>query len=194
MKGCRPLTDTEVAKVLERFQGVFARRDQALFLLGVKSGFRISELLSLTWGAVVQAGRLVDRVTVPRRHMKRKIEGRTVLLHPEARAALWAWREELQQAGPVEAGAFVFRSREGGNRPISRVQAWRVLQEAYQAAGLTGKLGTHSMRKTFADRIHDRLGRDLIKTQRALGHKNINSTVSYLSFREEEIDEAILSI
>jgi len=33
-----------------------------------------------------------------------------------------------------------------------------------------------------------------VKTQRALGHRNINSTVQYLSFREEEIDEAILSI
>ena len=27
-----------------------------------------------------------------------------------------------------------------------------------------------------------------LETQRALGYKNINSTVSYLSFREEEID------
>ncbi len=50
------------------------------------------------------------------------------------------------------------------------------------------------MRKTFADKIYDRLGHDLIKTQKALGHKNINSTVSYLSFREEEIDEAILGL
>jgi site-specific recombinase XerD len=31
------------------------------------------------------------------------------------------------------------------------------------------------------------------KTQRALGHKNINSTVIYLSFRQEKIDAAILA-
>jgi len=29
--------------------------------------------------------------------------------------------------------------------------------------------------------------------QRAMGHKNINSTVAYLSFVEDEIDEAILA-
>ena len=40
------------------------------------------------------------------------------------------------------------------------------------------------MRKTFANRIYDKLEGDLPKTQRALGHKNINSTVSYLSFEE----------
>ncbi|MDQ3308839.1 MAG: hypothetical protein M3497_01790 [Gemmatimonadota bacterium] len=50
------------------------------------------------------------------------------------------------------------------------------------------------MRKTFANKVHVLLGRDLVKTQRALGHKNVSSTVSYLSFLEEEIDEAILAL
>jgi hypothetical protein len=47
MKGCRPLTEAEVALVRRSFGGRYGRRDRALFLLGVKSGFRISELLSL---------------------------------------------------------------------------------------------------------------------------------------------------
>jgi hypothetical protein len=41
--------------------------------------------------------------------------------------------------------------------------------------------------------MYERLHRDLVKVQRAMGHKNINSTVAYLSFREEEIDAAILA-
>jgi integrase len=49
------------------------------------------------------------------------------------------------------------------------------------------------MRKTFANRMYDKLNHDLVRTQRALGHTNINSTVQYLSFREEEIDAAILA-
>ncbi len=48
------------------------------------------------------------------------------------------------------------------------------------------------MRKTFARRVHEKLGKDLVKTQKAMGHRSINSTVSYLSFNEEEIDDAIL--
>ena len=44
MKGCRPLTEDEVMLVQRSFGGVYADRDKALFLLGVKSGFRISEL------------------------------------------------------------------------------------------------------------------------------------------------------
>jgi integrase len=67
MKGCRPLTDSEIATV----KGAFARtRDKALFILGLKTGLRISELLSLKVGDVYQYGRLADVVYVERKHMK----------------------------------------------------------------------------------------------------------------------------
>jgi hypothetical protein len=55
MKGCRALTDDEVALVSKSFSGTYAARDKALFVLGVKSSFRISELLSLTVGGCVAA-------------------------------------------------------------------------------------------------------------------------------------------
>jgi hypothetical protein len=41
--------------------------------------------------------------------------------------------------------------------------------------------------------VYEKLGRGLVKTQRALGHANINSTVSYLSCADEEIHAAILA-
>lgn len=194
MRGCRPLTESEVEAVLAELSGPRRARDRALFLLGVRSGFRISEILSLRLGDVVQAGRVVERVRVMRRHMKGKREGRTVLLHPAARAALGAWVEELRSDGYMTTDSFVFQSRRGPNQAIGRTQAWRLLKRAFDRAGLTGNLGTHSMRKTFADRIYERLDGDLVKTAQALAHRSISSTASYLSFRESEIDDAILSI
>jgi integrase len=194
MRGCRPLSDHEVDQVAAGFTGATACRDRALFLLGCKTGFRISELLSLRVADVHQAGRAVDRVTVERRHMKKKRQGRTVMLHAAAKAALETLVAELRAAGRAEAGSFLFQSREGGHRAMTRFRAWQLLKAAYLSCGLTGKLGTHSLRKTFADRVYDRLSKDLIRTQRALGHSNIASTISYLGFREEEIDEAILAI
>jgi integrase len=193
MKGCRPLTDEEFALASMSFGGIYAARDRALFILGVKSGFRISELLALRVGDVYQQGRVVDRVTVPRRYMKRKIEERTVLLHPEVKAALVTWLQVLLRQASTTPSLYVFRSRKGQNRPITPTHAWAILDTIYRSNGFTGSLGTHAMRKTFATRVYDYLKHDLVKTQRALGHKNINSTVSYLSFRDEEIDAAILA-
>ena len=194
MKGTRPLTQLEIQAVLKSFRGKYQARDRALFLLGLKSGLRISELLSLRVGDVIQYGAAVERISVERRATKGRREGRTVLLHPEAKEAIEVWLGELDARGRLDPDQFLFPSRKGRNRPVSRVHAWRVLRGAYTENKLPGKLGTHSMRKTFAARIYDALGGDLVKTQRALGHRNINSTAQYLSFKEEEIDEAILAI
>lgn len=193
MRGCRPLEDMEVNDIIKSLSNT-NKRDAALFLLGIKSGFRISELLSLKVRDILQAGRIVDRVTVARRNMKKRVEGRTVLLHPDAKAALTEWLDELDTDENISPDTYVFLSRKGENRPVSRVHAWRVLHQAFVDTDLTGKLGTHSMRKTFANKVYDALGHDLIKTQRALGHRSINSTACYLSFREEDIDRAILAI
>lgn len=197
MKGARPLTEREVEAVYRAMGGPFATRNRALLLLGVRSGFRISELLSLRQRDVLQHQQVVQRVTVARRYMKKRVEGRTVYLHPAAASQLEAWLVELRRlpgfAGPR---TYVFKSygaQARQNRPISRVQAWRVLRRSFDACGLTGKLGTHCMRKTFADRVFEQLGRDLMRTQRAMGHRNVNSTVSYLSFKEEDIEAAIRS-
>jgi integrase len=65
MKGCRPLTEPEVELLQRSFGGVYAARDRALFLLGVKTGFRISEFLALRVGDVAQHGRIVDAISVP---------------------------------------------------------------------------------------------------------------------------------
>ncbi len=72
MPGCRPLTDDEVEQVMQSFGGRFATRDSALFLLGIYTGFRITELLSLRLHDVYQHQEVLSRVTVPRRNMKGK--------------------------------------------------------------------------------------------------------------------------
>jgi integrase len=61
---------------------------------------------------------------------------------------------DLQAAGPSPAKPYVFQSRKGPNRPISRRQALRILREVYDADELTGPLGTHAMRKTFANQVY----------------------------------------
>ena len=97
----------------------------------------------------------------------------------------------LQRMSAVAAKTYVFQSRKGVHQPIGKIQAWKIVREAAITNELTGKLGTHMMRKTFADRLYGRLGHDLFKTQEAPGHHNVNSTVQYLHIDQHEIDQAI---
>jgi integrase len=191
MIGSRPLTNDEITSVLKAFSGAYAARDRALFILGLKSGFRISEMLSLRVQDVWKNGKVVEAVSVARKQMKGKVGARRVPLNHEAARAIHEW---LDVMGTNRPDAPLFESQRKG-KGIDRTQAYRILEGAYDAAGLTGKLGTHAMRKTFAHGVYEALSHDLVKTQRALGHKNINSTVSYLGFgTDAEVNEAILSL
>lgn len=187
MKGCRPLTTQEVDLVTATLHaGPNGVRNACFFTVGLMTGFRVSELLSIELGDVLQHGRIVDALTVQRRNMKGKGEGRTVKLNAKARAALAAW---VEKRGATQEGGPLFSSTAG--KRISRVQVWRVFNRAFEAIGMTGTLGTHCMRKTFADRMYDLLDGDLKQLQGALGHKWVTSTSQYLSFKEEKINDAL---
>jgi integrase len=180
MTGSRPLKDEEIELVLSHLTSV---RDRTLMVIGIRCGFRISEILSLRIENVTQYGKVADQITVNRANMKGKHSSRTVPLHPQAKKAL---EEYLAQMSSYEPKTRLF--------PFSRQHAHRILKEATNKAQLTGKVSTHSLRKTFASKVHAALGENIFKTQQALGHKSVSSTAHYLSFREEEITEAILGV
>lgn len=54
MKGTRPLDNDEIRRVSASFTGMFEIRNRGLFMLGVSTGGRISELLSPHIGDVYQ--------------------------------------------------------------------------------------------------------------------------------------------
>ena len=96
MIGSRPLTSEEVASVLKTFSGAYAARDRALFILGLKSGFRISEMLSLRVSDVWKDGKVVEAVSVARKRMKGKVGARRSAVEPRGsqghpRLARCAW-------------------------------------------------------------------------------------------------------
>jgi integrase len=193
MKGCRPLTDEEIAKVmgaLERDR--LHTRNRALLELGCRTGFRISELLSIRLGDVWRDGKVTAELEVARRHMKTKAESRRLPIHPAARAALEAWVAELATRGHTDPALPLFPSGQDGSRALNRRSAWKLLRRAYRGAELSGKVATHTMRKTFARRMRKAVGGDLLKLQKLMGHSDVESTVKYLDDDEDELRDAVL--
>jgi integrase len=173
----RPLTDNEVNQV---YNNLHTPRNKALFILGIRTGFRISEILSIRVQDVVQFGKVSNSVTVTRANMKGKTNSRSVVLHLEVKQALEAMG--VLQMNPNDK---LF--------PVCRIQAGRILKEAVDKAEIAGKVSSHSMRKSYAQKMYEKLGKDLRKTQLATGHKSLNSLAHYLQASQEEVDRAILS-
>ena len=82
MAGMRDYTDTELELVRKSFSGRYALRDRCFFEMALQMGLRVSEMLSLTVGQVYQYGKVVDEVSIERKHMKGgkagKASGRTI--------------------------------------------------------------------------------------------------------------------
>lgn len=193
MKGMRALTEDEINLVCKSFAGPTKYRDLALFELGIRAGFRVSEMLSLRIKDVYQHGKIVDEVYVQRRNMKKKIEGRCAPLHEKAKEAIGAWVKELLTSGGWYPDMMLFRSRVGSNKAISRVMAWKILTEAYQTNGLGMGIGCHGLRKSYARKVFKQLDYNLVDTQLAMGHKDISSTIKYLASNNDKVKAAILA-
>jgi site-specific recombinase XerD len=188
MKGSRPLTRAQVKALLKATDSI---REKALLTLGFATGYRISELLSLKVADVATNGVIHSHVTVKASNTKTK-QGRTVLLNSDAKKALLALVNWLKAKG-LEANAplFVSRKHVNGFAAISRQQAHKLLKALFAAIGEFGNVSTHTLRKTFAKAIYEATGGKIELVQIALGHAAITSTVSYLSFNTESIDDAI---
>lgn len=203
MKGCRALSDKEVAIILYSMQGMNAARTAALFILGVRTGLRISELLSIKINDLIFKGKIVEKLRVERRFLKGGKAGnakrptassRTIPLSKETHPFIKGQLAVLKNNGWLRADAFFFQSRLYGDSAISRRQAWEDLTAIYDVCNLEGKIATHGMRKTFAriamdhyrNQWHPGKEPPIRSTQKALGHASIVSTESYVEFMDTE--------
>ena len=88
MKGTRPLDNTEIRLVSACFDGTFEHRNRGLFMLGVSTGGRISELLSLTVGDVWQNQKPVTDLLFDRSIVKGGEISRAVPVNSDGRRAI----------------------------------------------------------------------------------------------------------
>ena len=99
------------------------------------------------------------------------------------------WHRE--QYRTVKASRPLFPSRNGkGSQRMTRRAAHNVLKDAFEAAGLNGHLATHSLRKSFAQRLYEQTG-DVFTVQEMLGHKSIATTQKYLGVNYASVREAL---
>lgn len=192
MKGTRPLDNNEIRLVSACFDGTFEARNRGLFMLGVSTGGRISELLSLQIGDVYQNGKPVTDLLFDKSIVKGGEVSRAVPVNRDGRRAiedLIRWHGERYP--DTEKNRPLFPSRNGqGQQPMSRRTAHDVLKVAFEAAGLNGHLATHSLRKSFAQRLYDSTG-DIFAVQEMLGHKSVATTQKYLGVNYASVREAV---
>jgi len=187
--GCRPLTDLEISALLAGCQSRYALRDRAFITLGIYTGYRAGELLSLTVGDVWSGTAIHAAVTVGKNAMKGRNSSRTVPLHSNAKLALEHWIIAAKLTN-LRFQHWPLFPRQRRCRPMTRHQSRNIIRRAAEKAGIElQRVANHTLRKTFARRLWDspHVGKDPARMARLLGHTNWSNTLRYLQFTDLEV-------
>ena len=116
MKGTRPLDNNEIRLVSACFTGTFEVRNRGLFMLGVSTGGRISELLSLTTGDVYQNKKPVTDLLYSKSIVKGGEVSRSVPVNADGRRAIREvvdWHREHYRSIASKRPLFPSRHKSG---------------------------------------------------------------------------------
>ena len=84
---------------------------------------------------------------------------------------------------------YLIQSRKGDNKPITRIQAYRVLNEIAKQIGLD-EVGTHTMRKTFGYH-HYQSNKDVAILQSIFGHSSPSICLRYIGITDDMKDNSL---
>lgn len=148
-------------------------RNYMILHLGRNLAFRIEDLLQLKVNNFKNGG-------VYTREFKTGKE-QSFELHPSLRKDL---EDYINRNGLVD-GEYLFKSRKGTNKPITRQRAWQIIKQLANQVKISYVVGCHSLRKYFAREYYEQTG-DLIGLKEMLNHSSETVTLRYICWEEED--------
>lgn len=175
MNFVQPIRCPEVLREMKRFLKEKNERNYMLFVVGINSGLRISDILPLR---VSDAKKPYFSIREQKTRKQKRIA-----MTPSLR------RELRQYIEGKEDHEFLFKSREGINQPIGRSMAYKIIKEAAEYVSLE-EIGTHSLRKTFGYHFYMQY-KDVAMLQEIFNHSSPDITLKYIGINQDGIDKAI---
>ncbi|GLB59763.1 tyrosine-type recombinase/integrase [Cytobacillus sp. NCCP-133] len=182
MKTVEAIKDIHKLDSMKRYLQQRSARDYCLFILGINTGVRIHDLLNLYVSDVFEDGQVLPFLN------SSQYSNPPVYLNPSVRQSIQSWMEE----GSLTSEDHLFKSRKA-NAPITRQQAYRILNEAAKEAKIEGPVGTHTLRKTFALHAY-RKGIAISLIQKRLQQSSPAETLAYLSISDRYSIPVVLDV
>ncbi len=151
-----------------------------LWTFGVNTSLRISDILPIK----------VKDVMGDKLYLKEKKTGK----HQEIalnRGITDILEGYIKNMNPEE---YLFKGRQGGNKPITRQRASQIIKSAVKAVGLNpARISCHTMRKSRALRIYRQTG-DIALVMKMLNHSSQAVTLRYLGIEQQIMDKVNMDL
>ncbi|KMK94759.1 site-specific integrase [Rossellomorea marisflavi] len=173
-----PIRDIENINAIKDILRTQSQRDLLLFVFGINTGIRISDLLSLKIADVWEEGKGKEFLCL--KDSKSEEEG-AFYLNGKIQEELQAYLSPLDYS-PDD---FLFKSKKHA-QAITRQQAYRIINKAAKEVGIPGKIGTHTLRKTFGYHAY-RKGIAISILMKTFHHHSSSETLRYIGIHQDEL-------
>lgn len=187
MNFVEPIRDRrKISQIKNLLRGREQYRNLLLFVVGINTALRISDLLQLQAGHFFSSsGQIKKRFTISEQKRGKRHE---VFINESMRNALIEYQKQFPHI-PANPNNYLFFNPTT-KQQIKRGQAWKFISSICRDVGLQGKFDTHSLRKTWG--YHARMnGVDLALIMFKLNHNSIAYTKRYLGITNDEIEEVM---
>lgn len=175
VKTVEPIRSKEELEAMKAALKKISYRDYMIFLFGINTGLRISDILKLKVGDV--RGKTAVWISEGKTHKPRKIHIKN------------GFKAELDEyIQGMSDDDFLFPSKRNKDKPVDQIRVYRVFNQAAEAAGIHANIGTHTMRKTFGYHFYKQF-KDVAKLQKILNHSAPSVTLRYIGIEDEEIEK-----
>lgn len=181
-----PMRDKKQIELMKIYLKSKNIRNYLLLVMGINSNLRISDLLGLkvedVWMGKKCKEYLILREKKTNKYKKIRINESMVK----------AITEYIKEVNP-QLTDYLFNSRKGSNKSITRQQAHNIISMAADMCGIEEPISCHSLRKTWGYWAWKQ-GTSLILIMSALNHSNLSVTKRYLGILQEDLDNVYINL
>lgn len=174
MNTVQPIRDMRTVLDIADYLKADNIRNYVMFMFGIYSGLRISDILKL------HVRDVRDKKYIYMREMKTGKEKR-FLINRKLRSIISDYIKDKKDY------EYLFRNNRKVNKSISRQQAYNILSSAGNKFGLDS-IGTHTLRKTFGYHFYKQT-HDAVTLMEIFNHSDISITLRYIGITQDTKDE-----
>ena len=192
MKITQPIRDIAELKKIKRYYREVKpnKRNSLLVVCGLNTALRISDILKLRWKDVYNENLLSFKSHIDVKEQKTG-KKTTVFVNKNLKEAFASFLKDIiAKKGKLceVMEQFIFLGQKSTDKPISRIQAFRIISEAAKKCLLSHKVSCHSLRKTFGYHAWKKGVSPALLTS-IYNHSSYKITTRYLGIDQDDRDE-----
>lgn len=172
-----PIKDIESINAIKDMLKKQSQRDLLLFVFGINTGIRVSDLLSLKVKDIWDGNKIKEFLYL---HDTKSGKLKAFYLNNRVQIELKNYLDSFN----FKESDYLFKSKKD-DKPITRQQAYRIINHAAKEVGIEGKIGTHTLRKTFGYHAYQK-GIAISILMGIYNHQSPAETMRYIGIDENE--------